>query len=242
MSMKNHESVEELLNAPEGEHYQFKEAKSRFDFAEAVKYCCALSNCGGGKFVLGITDIRPRKVIGSEAFEQPERTRKGLIDKLHVRVDFQLYEHEAKRVLVFEIAGRPTGLPVQVDGIAWWYVSDSLVPMPQEVMRDIYFEAGHDFSSDVCPSATIQDLDANAIEAFRAAWIEKRGNDRVREPLHNCAPPEKDLRFAKRFRARILYFRRFGTIFFIPFRVRLPVSRIMIPHGADKICNFCVKY
>jgi len=30
-----------------------------------VKYCCAIANCGGGKFVLGITNNRPRKVVGS---------------------------------------------------------------------------------------------------------------------------------------------------------------------------------
>jgi ATP-dependent DNA helicase RecG len=40
--MKKYESVEELLNAPEGEHYEFKEAKNRFDFQEILKYCCAL--------------------------------------------------------------------------------------------------------------------------------------------------------------------------------------------------------
>jgi ATP-dependent DNA helicase RecG len=38
-----------------------------------------------------VLDKRPRKVVGSDAFEQPERTRKGLIDKLKVMVDFQLY-------------------------------------------------------------------------------------------------------------------------------------------------------
>jgi ATP-dependent DNA helicase RecG len=168
-----------LLNAPEGGHYQFKEAKDRFDFTEAVKCCCALANCGGGKLILGITDLRPRKVVGSMAFEQPERTRNGLIDKLHIRVDFQLHEHKGKRVLVFEVAPRPTGLPVQVDGIPWWYVGDSLIKMPQDVLRDIYFEAGHDFSSDICPDATLHDLDSNAIEVFRSKWIEKSGNNRV---------------------------------------------------------------
>jgi len=49
-----------LLNAPEGEHFEFKEAKTRFDFGEATKYCCALANCGGGKLVFGITDKRPK--------------------------------------------------------------------------------------------------------------------------------------------------------------------------------------
>lgn len=76
------ETVRELLEAKEGEHVQFKEAKHRFDFREAVKCCCALANNGGGKLVFGITDKRPRSVVGSAAFDQPERTRMGLIEKL----------------------------------------------------------------------------------------------------------------------------------------------------------------
>ena len=169
-----------LISAPEGDHYEFKEAKKRYDFEEAAKYCCALSNCGGGKLVLGISDKRPRTVVGSTAFGQPERTCKGLMDKLRIRVDFQLYEHEGRRVLVFEVAGRPSGLPVQVDGVAWWRDGDSLVPMPQEVLRNIYAETGHDFSSDICPGATIQDLDMAAVKAFRDKWAEKSGNSRIK--------------------------------------------------------------
>lgn len=46
------DSVLELLEAKEGEHIQFKEAKNRFDFGEAAKCCCALANNGGGKLVL----------------------------------------------------------------------------------------------------------------------------------------------------------------------------------------------
>jgi ATP-dependent DNA helicase RecG len=94
-------TIEELLIAPEGEHFQYKEAKTRFDSNEAARICCALANGGGGKLVMGVSDKRPRKVVGSNAFDQPERTRKGLIDKLHVMVDFQLYESEGKRVLAF---------------------------------------------------------------------------------------------------------------------------------------------
>ena len=172
-------TIEELLNAKEGEQYQFKEAKRRFDFGEAAQCCCALANCGGGKLVFGITDERPRKVVGSLAFDQPERTRKGLIDKLKVMVDFQLYDYEGKRVLVFDVASRPLGLPLQVDGIAWWYEGDSLIPMPEEIRRKIYGETGFDFSGSICPGAAITDLDEGAIEVFRAKWIEKSGNKRL---------------------------------------------------------------
>ena len=119
-------SIEELLEATEGERIQFKEAKNRFDAKEAAQCCCALANCGGGMLVFGISDKRPRQVVGSKAFEQPERTRKGLIDKLKVMVHFQILEYQGKRVLVFHVAGRPLGLPVQSDGIAWWYEGDSL--------------------------------------------------------------------------------------------------------------------
>lgn len=71
-------SIESLLEEKEGAHCQFKEAKRNFDSDEAVKCCCALSNCGGGMLVFGITDKRPRIVVGSQAFEQPERTREKM--------------------------------------------------------------------------------------------------------------------------------------------------------------------
>ena len=177
--MKYQESLGELLEAPEGENYQFKEAKNRYDFEDAVKCCCALANGGGGKLILGITDKRPRQIVGSKAFDQPERTREGLINKLHIQVNFEIYNHEGNRVLVFEVASRPTGLPVLADGIAWCYVGDSLVHMSAEAIRAIHAETGHDFSSDICVGATLQDLDNDAIEAFRAKWIEKSGNARL---------------------------------------------------------------
>ena len=185
-------TIDELLKAKEGEQYQFKEAKNRFDYSEAARCCCALANCGGGKLVFGITDKRPRKVIGSKAFDQPERTRKGLIDKLKVMVDFQLlYDHDGNRVLVFDVSSRPLGLPVQVDGVAWWYEGDSLIPMPEEIRRSIYDEIGFDFSGSICKSARYSDLDEDAIEDFRDRWIEKSGNKRlsslsIKQLLHDC--------------------------------------------------------
>jgi ATP-dependent DNA helicase RecG len=179
MKLYENNDIPELLNAPEGEHFEFKEAKKRFSFTEAVKYCCALANCGGGKLVLGVTDKRPRRVVGSGAFEQPERTRKGLIEKLRVMVKFQQYNYEDMRVLVFEVASRPIGLPIQVDGIVWWRDADGLVPMPQELVKRIYAESGHDFSGDICRDISLIDLDNNAIKQFRKRWREFSGNKRI---------------------------------------------------------------
>ena len=174
------ETIAQLLNAKEGEHYQFKEAKTSFDFKQAAKCCCALANCGGGKLIFGISDQRPRQVVGSEAFDQPERTRKSLIDKLRIMVDFQHYDHEGKRVLVFDVASRPSGLPVQLDGVAWWYEGDSLIPMPEDIRRKIYDETGFDFSGSICAGATLNDLDETAINTFRNKWLEKSDNKRIK--------------------------------------------------------------
>ena len=177
--MMERTNIAALLDAQEGERVQFKEAKRRFDYEEAVKICCALANCGGGQLVLGITDERPRQVVGSAAFDQPERTRKSLMDRLRVMVDFSLLYEDEKRVLVFDVASRPVGVPVQVKGVAWWYEGDSLIPMPEDVRRKIYEEAGVDFSGGVCLGARLSDLDEAAIEAFRVRWIEKSGNKRL---------------------------------------------------------------
>ena len=168
--------------------------------------------------MFGISDKRPRQVVGSAAFDQPERTRKGLIEKLKVMVDFQLYEYNEKRVLVFDVASRPLGLPVQADGVAWWYEGDSLIPMPEDVRRKIYEETGVDFSGTVCAGARFSDIDENAVEVFRKKWIEKSGNTRLKglEPaqlLRDCeAITEEGITYA----ALILFGKRSAVRRFLP--------------------------
>lgn len=164
-----------LLEAKEGENIEFKKAENNFEFDELTKYSCAIANQGGGYVVLGITDKRPRQIVGSHAFEQPERTRNGLMDRLHLRIDFHLLDAGGKRILVFEVPPRPVGVPIQDRGIAWWRLGDSLIEMPMDVMRTIFSEAGHDFSADICKAAVMNDLEGNSIETFRRRWMEKGG-------------------------------------------------------------------
>lgn len=166
-------TIDWLLDAKEGENIEFKKAENAFEFDELAKYACALANRGGGYVVLGVTDKRPRQIVGTRAFEQPERTRNGLMDRLHLRIDFHLLNPDGKRVLVFDIPPRPVGVPIQDKGIAWWREGDSLVEMPVEELRAIFAEIGHDFSADVCKEAELGDLDEDAIEVFRRRWTEK---------------------------------------------------------------------
>ena len=80
-------SINELqtwMNDQEGEQLEFKEAKTSFHFEKLVKYCIALANEGGGKMILGVTDKLPRKVVGSRAFSNFERTKAGLNEQLRL--------------------------------------------------------------------------------------------------------------------------------------------------------------
>ena len=212
------ETVQELLEAKEGEHVQFKEAKKQFDSREAAKCCCALANNGGGKLVFGITDKRPRSVVGSAAFDQPERTRMGLIEKLKVNVDFQIFDYEGKRVLAFDVKSRPIGLPVQYDGVAWIYEGDTLKPMPEDMRRSIYEETGGDFSGTICAGATIDDLDETAIENFRTKWIEKSSKKQLatlskEQLLHDCGAIADD---GVTYAALILFGKNAAIIKYLP--------------------------
>ncbi len=165
--------VEQWLKAQEGERLEFKEAKNNFPFDKLAQYCCALANEGGGKVVLGVTDRRPRRVVGTQAYPQIEDVRRSLIDKLHLHIDVSEINHPGGRVLAFGVPSRALGTALKYDGVYWSREGDSLVPMSEDKLRLVFMETGPDFSAEVCPHATLADLDGQAIEDFRRRWIEK---------------------------------------------------------------------
>ena len=50
------------------------------------EYCVALANEGGGKIILGVTDRRPRRIVGTAAYAEPGRTEAGLHERLAHRI------------------------------------------------------------------------------------------------------------------------------------------------------------
>ena len=172
------------LDAREDEHLEFKEAKTKFDFEELVKYCVALANEGGGRIILGVTDKPPREVVGSQAFRNLERTKAGLLERLRLRVDAEEVQHPEGRVLVFQVPPRPLGVPVQYKGAYWMRGGDALVAMTQDQLRTIFAEASPDFSSEICTSARLDDLDPVAVDVLRQLWHRKTENqDLITRPL-----------------------------------------------------------
>ena len=168
--------LERLMQETEGENLEFKSARNHQGLDELTEYCVALANEGGGKVILGVTDKRPRQVCGTTVFPQPEQTRSQLNQRLHLGVSFDVVMHPAGRVLVFHVPSRPKGIPIQFNGKFLVRKDESLVGMSGERLREIYDEVGHDFSAEVCPGLTADDLSVPAIEDFRKRWINKTGN------------------------------------------------------------------
>ena len=76
------------LNHPrEDGHLEFKEAKDHYGWDKLYRYCIALANEGGGKLILGVTDRKPRQVVGSQAFPDTAQVQTQVLDKLGFRVE-----------------------------------------------------------------------------------------------------------------------------------------------------------
>ena len=162
-----------LLENPEGSRVEFKEASGGFHFEGLVKYCVALANEAGGQIVLGVTDKRPRQVVGTRAFSGPGRTEAGLFERLGHRIPIEEYRHDGKRLLIVHVPSRLPGTAWQDGGSFWMRAGDALVPMSDEQLRRIHNEAGPDFSAEICLDARLSDLDPAAIELLRRLWDRK---------------------------------------------------------------------
>ena len=161
------------MNAKEDERLEFKEAKTRFDFKKLVNYCVALANEGGGRMILGVTDRRPRAVVGTRAFRDLERTKAGLIERLRLRLDVEELQHPDGRVLVFQVPPRPIGMPLEYQGAYLMRGGESLIPMTPDQLQRIFAETGPDFSAEICTPAQLDDLDPAAVEILRQLWQRK---------------------------------------------------------------------
>lgn len=129
----------------ESEHLEFKEAANNFHFEELVDYCVALANEGGGRMLLGITDKVPRRVVGTRAFDVPERTVAGIHERLHLKVTFDEVAHPSGRVLVFHVPSRPVGQPVHYKGRYLMRAGEELVPMTPDQLKRIMAEGEPDW-------------------------------------------------------------------------------------------------
>lgn len=172
------ELLEQWLKEPEGSNFEFKEAKQNFHFDKLLEYCVALANEGGGKIILGVTDSRPRRIVGNAAFAEPGRTEAGLHDRLSHRLPVEEIHVPEGRILVVHVPRRLPGTAWQINGRYLKRAGDNLVGISDTELRAIFAETGPDFSAETCPGATLESLSPAAIAIFRQRWAKKTRDGR----------------------------------------------------------------
>lgn len=177
--MPDVQTLEKWMLEAEGENLEFKAARNRYGLDELTEYCVAIANEGGGKIILGVSDKRPRQVVGSSAFLQPEQTRGQLNQRLHLGISFEIVSHPNGRVLIFHVPSRPLGIPIQFKGKFLVRKDESLVGMSGERLLKIYAESGRDYSAEICDGLVVDDLVDHAVEDFRKRWIARTNNEQL---------------------------------------------------------------
>ncbi|MDX1695982.1 MAG: ATP-binding protein, partial [Ketobacteraceae bacterium] len=124
----------------ETQNIEFKEAKNQFDNTKLYRYCVAIANEGGGHLLLGVSDKSPRKVVGTDAFNNPIGMASKLFQAVGFRVDIEEVTYPGGRVLVFVIPPRPRGTAYHYQGAYLMRSGEELVPMSEDQLRRIFAE------------------------------------------------------------------------------------------------------
>lgn len=149
MSTSIHD-LERLMSSPrEDEHLEFKEAKNQYDTTKLYRYCVAFANEGGGKFVLGVSDQPPRRVVGSNAFLNTSDIQSKIFEKLRFRVNVEELDHPDGRVVIFHIPSRPSGTAYQFEGSYLMRSTEDTVSMTEDQLRRIFSEGKADWLAQI---------------------------------------------------------------------------------------------
>jgi len=143
----------------ETQNLEFKEAKTQYDNEKLYKYCVAIANEGGGFLVMGVTDKKPRKVVGSAAFKNPIEMASKLFKAIGFRVDIEEIQHPSGRVVVFIIPARPNGTAYHYKGAYLMRSGEELIPMSEDHLRKIFAEGQPNWLEEAALSdASAQDI------------------------------------------------------------------------------------
>jgi len=184
-----------LAMKAENEIVEFKEANSGYDIKKLGKYFSALCNEANllkktsAWLVFGIED-KQHRIVGTKYrtnIADLDNLKKEIADKTSNRITFiEIYELNLAqgRVILFRIPPAPKGLPIAFDGHYYGRDGESLVALNMEEIERIRNQSNmEDWSVQIIPDATIEDLDNSAIQKAITEF-EKRNPKYVSE-LHN---------------------------------------------------------
>lgn len=181
-----------LLKNWEGECVEFKDANDNFPTTDIGKYFSALSNeanlraCESSWLVFGVNN-KTRDVIGTIYRENPERLnslKHQIAQGTDPSITFkEIHELQTAkgRVVLFEIPSAPRGIPIAWNGHFFARHGESLAALDLAKQDQIRAQgAAEDWSAVVCPNATLDDLDPEALAQARKIFVGKY-RDRIPE-------------------------------------------------------------
>lgn len=176
----------------ENEVLEFKEAKNDFDFNDLGEYFSALANEANLKnkdhawLIFGVKDS-DKSYVNSKYKSTPgvlQKLKTDLANHTTDRISFtEIYEVETepgKRGILFQIPPAPQGIPIAWKGHYYAREDENLVPLNIEKIERIRRQVkSEDWSIQICESATLRDLDSEAIKKARESF--KRKNPALAE-------------------------------------------------------------
>ena len=183
--MNIYETFDNLRYHHEDEVVEFKKAENNFDFDDLGKYFSALSNEANLRdkdfawLVFGVHD-KTREILGTtykNGMKSLQRLKYNLLQHTTDRNTFRdIYELEVegKRVLMFQISAASRGIPMAWQGHFYARRGESLVALDMSKYEEIRRQTvNEDWTAEVVPDATIDDLDQEAIAKAREGYKQR---------------------------------------------------------------------
>lgn len=168
-----------LIQHKESEVVEFKKAENNFDFDDLGKYFSALSNEANLRglpfaWLLFGYDEKRHEIVGTSYKEGEGALNKVKHDLTNNMSDGQTFreiipvEVDGKRILMFKIPASPRNIVMKWKGIAYGRDGESLKPLNQSKQDEIRNQTPYrDWSAEIVPNATLDDLDEVAIAKAR---------------------------------------------------------------------------
>lgn len=184
--------LKEIINTfrnqiSETECVEFKEAKTNYDFGKLGKYFSALSNEANLKhqdsawLLFGIKDKPvPRPIVGTEyrkSRAELDSLKAEIANKTTNRITFtEIHEinYPEGRVIAFQIPPAPKGIPIAWEGHYFGRDGEEIGALNLVEVETIRKQSNKiDWSAQIIPTATIDDLEPKAITKAREEYKEK---------------------------------------------------------------------
>lgn len=182
---------------------EFKNLKNSFcgdEKDDVISYVSAIANMEGGHIIIGVKD-KTLEIVGTDISRltfngQPANTQSATfklteqctyLSSEGLSIEEFVTDDTEKRVWIIHIPKHLPRLPVLAHKKAWQRIEDSLVEMTNERMVAILEEpiyTAKDWSAEIVPNATVNDLDEVAIAKARKMF--KKVHDRIPESEVNA--------------------------------------------------------